>query len=148
MQYSCNAARWRGRCITLRSPGVIFIGIQVKFVGRLKIERSFFELLQSWNLIFHHSQLKRQKEDYEQGRKKLLNVLLWEQNDVASCTWSLDHRRLKFLLLMQLRMKCIPWSSIRKFKSPNQKTSLRTNINKTGYDAWGDADRFKPVIIM
>lgn len=39
-------------------------------------------------------------------------------------TWSLSHSRLKRPLLIEERRKCIPWSAIRKLRSPNQKTTL------------------------
>ncbi len=39
-------------------------------------------------------------------------------------TWSLFHSRLNRPLLIEERRKCIPWSAIRKFRSPNQKTTL------------------------
>ncbi len=40
-------------------------------------------------------------------------------------TWSLFHSRLNRPLLIEERRKCIPWSAIRKFRSPNQKTTLK-----------------------
>lgn len=40
-------------------------------------------------------------------------------------TWSLLHSKLKRPLLMEERKKCRPWSAIRKFRSPNQNTTLK-----------------------
>ena len=39
-------------------------------------------------------------------------------------TWSLLHSRLRRPLLMEERRKWRPWSAIRKFRSPNQNTTL------------------------
>lgn len=39
-------------------------------------------------------------------------------------TWSLFQSKLRRPLLMDERMKCKPWSAIRKFRSPKQNTTL------------------------
>lgn len=108
-------------CLLGVLPGVIVVGVTIKLVGGFKIQWPFLKLLQKRLILLHHSQLQRR---INKLRFVHYSIVIFVCVCGYHITWSLLQSKLRRPLLMDERMKCKPWSAIRKFRSPRQNTTL------------------------